>query len=184
MMSPRLDAGPDTVHWGFFEAGLPPRLTINSGDRVVVSTVSGTVEMMPPEPLMVPGHICTGPIAVRGAKTGQVLQVDIEAIDLNYDWGFNNIAPLRGGLPDDFAEERVIHIPLDRERMVGRLPWGMELPLRPFFGVMAVAPPPAWGTLSTLPPRRNGGNIDNKELIAGTTLYLPIFVDGALFSVG
>jgi len=199
MMSPRLDAGPDTVHWGFFEAGLPPRLTINSGDRVVVSTVSGTVEMMPPEPLtvpealsaiqarvqrrMVPGHICTGPIAVRGAKTGQVLQVDIEAIDLNYDWGFNNIAPLRGGLPDDFAEERVIHIPLDRERMVGRLPWGMELPLRPFFGVMAVAPPPAWGTLSTLPPRRNGGNIDNKELIAGTTLYLPIFVDGALFSV-
>ena len=121
---------------------------------------------------------------MRGAKTGQVLQVDIEAIDLNYDWGFNNIAPLRGGLPDDFAEERVIHIPLDRERMVGRLPWGMELPLRPFFGVMAVAPPPAWGTLSTLPPRRNGGNIDNKELIAGTTLYLPIFVDGALFSVG
>src|SRR5664280_395467 len=152
MMSPRLDAGPDTVHWGFFEAGLPPRLTINSGDRVVVSTVSGTVEMMPPEPLtvpealsaiqarvqrrMVPGHICTGPIAVRGAKTGQVLQVDIEAIDLNYDWGFNNIAPLRGGLPDDFAEERVIHIPLDRERMVGRLPWGMELPLRPFFGCL------------------------------------------------
>jgi acetamidase/formamidase len=200
MMCPRLDAGPDTVHWGFFEAGLPPRLTINSGDRVVVSTVSGTVEMMPPEPLlvpqvlsaiqtrvqrrMVPGHICTGPIAVLGAKAGQVLQVDIETIDLNYDWGFNNIAPLRGGLPDDFAEERVIHIPLDRERMVGRLPWGMEVPLRPFFGVMAVAPPPAWGTLSTLPPRRNGGNIDNKELIAGTTLYLPIFVDGALFSVG
>ena len=133
---------------------------------------------------MVPGHICTGPIAVLGAKAGQVLQVDIETIDLNYDWGFNNITPLRGGLPDDFAEERVIHIPLDRERMVGRLPWGMEVPLRPFFGVMAVAPPPAWGTLSTMPPRRNGGNIDNKELIAGTTLYLPIFVDDDLFSVG
>jgi acetamidase/formamidase len=199
-MTTRLDAGPDTVHWGFFEAKLPPVLTVDSGDRVVVSTVSGTAEMMPKPPLqvpaalraiqasdrrrMVPGHICTGPIAVRGAKAGQVLQVDIEKVDLHYDWGFNNIAPLRGGLPDDFHEERVIHIPLDRDRMVGRLPWGMEVPLRPFFGVMAVAPPPAWGTLSTLPPRRNGGNIDNKELIAGTTLYLPVFVDDALFSVG
>jgi acetamidase/formamidase len=68
--------------------------------------------------------------------------------------------------------------------MVGRLPWGMEVPLRPFFGVMAVAPPPAWGVISTLPPRKNGGNLDNKELIAGTTLYLPIHVDGALFSAG
>ena len=68
--------------------------------------------------------------------------------------------------------------------MTGRLPWGLELPLRPFFGVMAVAPPAAWGSVSTLPPRRNGGNLDNKELVAGTTLYLPIHVDGALFSVG
>jgi acetamidase/formamidase len=75
-------------------------------------------------------------------------------------------------------------IPLDRERMTGRLPWGLELPLKPFFGVMAVAPPAAWGSLSTLPPRRNGGNLDNKELVAGTILYLPIHVDGALFSVG
>jgi len=199
-MNARIDAGPDTVHWGFFEAVLPPCLTVNSGDRVTVSTVSGTAEMMPPPPLsvpaalsdiqahvqrrIVPGHICTGPIAVRGARVGQVLQIDIEAIELHYDWGFNNIAPLRGGLPDDFAEERLIHILLDRTRMVGRLPWGMEVPLRPFFGVMAVAPPRAWGTLSTLPPRRNGGNIDNKELVAGATLYLPIFVDGALFSAG
>jgi acetamidase/formamidase len=64
------------------------------------------------------------------------------------------------------------------------MPWGQELPLRPFFGVMAVAPPAAWGKVSTLPPRRNGGNLDNKELVAGATLYLPIHVDGALFSVG
>ena len=64
------------------------------------------------------------------------------------------------------------------------MPWGLELPLRPFFGVMAVAPPAAWGSVSTLPPRKNGGNLDNKELVAGTTLYLPIHVDGALFSVG
>jgi acetamidase/formamidase len=68
--------------------------------------------------------------------------------------------------------------------MIGRLPWGMEIELRPFFGVMGVAPPAAWGAVSTLPPRQNGGNLDNKELVAGTTLYLPIFTDGALFSAG
>jgi acetamidase/formamidase len=199
-MNARLEAGPQTVHWGFFEAGLAPQATIDSGDRITISTVSGTAEMMPGKPLvvppaltaihqqvtrkLVPGHICTGPVAVRGARAGQVLQVDIEAVDFHYDWGFNNIAPLRGGLPDDFDEERVIHIPFDGARNVGLLPWGMEVPLRPFFGVLAVAPPPAWGTLSTLPPRKNGGNIDNKELVAGTTLYLPVFVDGALFSAG
>jgi acetamidase/formamidase len=73
---------------------------------------------------------------------------------------------------------------LDRPRKCWRLPWGQEVPLAPFFGVMGTAPPPAWGMISTAPPRRNGGNLDNKELVAGTTLYLPIFVEGALFSVG
>lgn len=199
-MAPRLEAGPQTVHWGYFDASLPPVLTIESGDEVVITTVSGGPDMMPPAPLvvpsslsaihrhvtrrMVPGHICTGPIAVRGARAGHVLQVEIGAIDLHYDWGFNNISPLRGTLPYDFDESRLIHIPLDREAQTGRLPWGTEIPLRPFFGVMAVAPPPAWGAISTLPPRPNGGSIDNRELITGTTLYLPVYVDDALFSVG
>ncbi len=199
MTSHRLDAGPETVHWGFFDARLAPLLTVDSGESVTISTVSGAPEMMPGAdfaippalaavqaavPQKLPGHMCTGPIAVRGARAGQVLQVDIEAIDLHYDWGYNFVRPLSGALPDDFDDFRLIHIRLDRSRMVGRLPWGMEIPLRPFFGVMAVAPPPAWGMISTLPPRRNGGNLDNKELVAGTTLYLPVFVDEALFSVG
>src|SRR5256714_5852125 len=94
------------------------------------------------------------------------------------------IGPIAGALPDDFDTLTLIHIPLDREKNIGRLPWGLDLPLAPFFGVMAVAPPPGWGMISTLPPRRNGGNLDNKELVAGTTLYLPIHVDGALFSCG
>jgi acetamidase/formamidase len=68
--------------------------------------------------------------------------------------------------------------------MTGRMPWGQEIPLKPFYGVMAVAPPAAWGKIATPPPRRNGGNMDLKELVAGSTLYLPIFTDGALFSVG
>jgi acetamidase/formamidase len=195
----RIDASPETVHWGYFDAGLAPRLTVESGDTVTISTVSGGPEVMPQAPFAIPealtavhaamrpklpGHICTGPVAVRGAKAGQVLEVRIEDIQLHYDWGFTYVGPQKGALPDDFDEMHLMHIPLDRERMTGRMPWGLELPLRPFFGVMAVAPPAGWGSLSTLPPRRNGGNLDNKELVAGTTLYLPIHVDGALFSVG
>ena len=199
-MTHRIDAGPETVHWGYFDGTLKPLLAIDSGERVTLSTVSGTSEQMPPPPLeippalpaiheqvkrrMIPGHICVGPVAVRGACPGQVLQVDIEAIELNYDWGYNLVGPLRGALPYDFAEDRLIHIPLDREKMTGRLPWGLDIQLKPFFGVMAAAPPPAWGMISTMPPRKNGGNLDNKELVAGATLYLPIFVEGALFSVG
>ena len=198
-MPDHLEPNPDNVHWGYFDAGLSPRLTIASGERVTISTVSGAPELMPGPPLVVPPalpaihakitpklgpHICTGPVAVKGARPGQVLQVDIEAIDPFYDWGYNAVRPLAGALPYDFPEYRQIHIVLDRTRRCWRLPWGQEIPLAPFFGVMGTAPPPAWGTISTAPPRKNGGNLDNKELVAGTTLYLPVFVDGALFSVG
>ncbi len=202
MATHRLDAAPETVHWGFFDASLKPLIAVEPGDSVVISTVSGGPTQLPragsgltvpdalpaiharvPQKLGGP-HIMTGPVAVRGAKAGQVLEVRIKAIDLNYDWGYNVIRPLAGALPDDFEESRLIHIPLDRERMVGRLPWGLELPLSPFFGIMLTAPPSAWGAVASPPPRRNGGNMDNKELVAGTTLYLPIYVDGALFSVG
>jgi acetamidase/formamidase len=197
--SQRLDASPETVHWGYFDAKLPAVLRIDSGDSVTISTVSGGREVMPPAPLLVPpalaaihaacqpklpGHICTGPVAITGAKPGQVLEVRIKDIRLNYDWGYNFSGPLTGALPDDFPQRHLMHITLDRDRMIGRLPWGGELALRPFFGVMAVAPPAAWGSISTLPPRRNGGNLDNKELVAGSTLYLPIHVEEALFSVG
>ena len=199
MANHRLDAGPETVHWGFFDAALKPLMTVESGDTVTISTVSGMADQMPAAPLTVPpglaaihrqvtqklpGHICTGPVAVKGAKAGQVLEVRIKDIQLHYDWGYNMIRPLSGALPDDFHEKRLIHIPLDKENNTGRLPWGLDLPLAPFFGVMGTAPPPQWGMVSTLPPRRNGGNLDNKELVAGTTLYLPIHVDGALFSAG
>jgi acetamidase/formamidase len=197
--SHRLDAGAETVHWGYFDAKLPPLITVESGDTVTMSTVSGGREVMPSPPFKIPealaavqarvrpvlpGHMCTGPVAIKGAKARQVLEVRIKAIELNYDWGYNFSGPLTGALPDDFPERHLMHIALDGKKMTGRLPWGLELPLKPFFGVMAVAPPAAWGKVSTLPPRKNGGNLDNKELVAGSTLYLPILVDGALFSVG
>src|SRR4029078_12143655 len=91
---------------------------------------------------------------------------------------------LAGALPDDFKAMRQIHIPLDKKRMIGKLPWGVACRLKPFFAIMAVAPPDAWGMINSPPPRRNGGNMDNKELVAGTTLYLPVHTDGALFSCG
>jgi acetamidase/formamidase len=131
-----------------------------------------------------PGHILTGPVAVTGAMPGDALQVDILDISLSQDWGFNFIAPLKGTLPNDFQSTHQTIIPLDATRGVATLPWGLELKLAPFFGVMGVAPPPNWGRISTIEPRVHGGNIDNKELVAGTTLYLPVFAEGALFSCG
>lgn len=195
-----LRAAPKTCHWGFFDATLKPVLAIASGDDVTVDTLSGGPETLPdanrfrilPEHLdvhatserMLPGHILTGPIAVDGAEPGDVLEVEILDIKLRQDWGWNLIRPLSGTLPDDFHETRLINIPLDETRMVGRLPWGLDLPLKPFFGVMGVAPPPAWGRIGSLIPRAMGGNLDNKELIPGAKLYLPVFVPGALFSCG
>jgi acetamidase/formamidase len=91
---------------------------------------------------------------------------------------------LGGTVPDDFREKHEVLIPLDRERMIGVLPWGLELKLALFFGVMGVAPPPAWEKITSVVPRAHGGNLDNKELGAGAILYLPVFVEGALFSCG
>ncbi|MDA9409329.1 acetamidase/formamidase family protein [Bradyrhizobium sp. CCBAU 45384] len=195
-----LHASAETCHWGFFEASLKPVLTVASGDEVTVDTISGGPEVIPdrsrfhvpPEMAevhaksdrMVPGHILTGPIAVGGAEPGDVLQVDILDVKLRQDWGWNLIKPLAGTLPDDFHETRLLNIPLDRARMVGRMPWGLDLPLKPFFGVMGVSPPAGWGRISSLVPRAMGGNLDNKELGAGATLYLPVFVPGAMFSCG
>jgi acetamidase/formamidase len=200
-MSHRLDANSDTVHWGYLDASIAPKLTINSGDEITLSTVSGGPDMLPPWPASIPsgltdihtklgkpilpGHICTGPIAVRGAKAGHVLQIDILDISLHYDFGYTYVRPLSGALPDEASDFRRFPSRIDRVAKSALMPWGHEIPLNnPFFGVMVTAPPPEWGQINTLPPRRNGGNLDNKELIAGTTLYLPVFVDGANFSVG
>ncbi|MCK0102727.1 acetamidase/formamidase family protein [Pseudohalocynthiibacter aestuariivivens] len=198
-MSVVLKASTETCHWGFFDAALPPTLTIESGDKITIDSISGGPQNLPgagfhvpPELLemhaagvpTIPGHLLTGPVAIAGAMPGDVLQVDILDVALRQDWGFNLIRPLAGTLPQDFPEPHHTIIPLDADRGVGTLPWGLELDLNPFFGVMGVAPPPAWGRISTIEPRVNGGNIDNKELVAGTTLYLPVFAEGALFSCG
>ncbi len=194
-----LPSTPETVHWGYFEASRRAVLEVDSGDTVTIHCLSAEPEDLPPEPFEVPPehrevhahcergpgpHFMTGPVWVGGAEAGDVLEVRILECKLRQDWGWNLIQPLLGTLPEDFTEQRRLHIPIDREAMVARLPWGAEVPLRPFFGVMGVAPPPNWGRISSIQPRAHGGNMDNKELVAGTTLFLPVFNPGALFSAG
>jgi acetamidase/formamidase len=130
------------------------------------------------------GHILTGPVAVRGAEPGDALEVRIRAIELTADWGWNVIRPLRGTLPEDFPKFERRTIPIDRKGMLARLPWGPALPLRPFFGILGTAPRPEYGRVSSIEPREFGGNMDCKEFIAGTSLFLPVFVPGANFSAG
>jgi len=189
---------PATVHWGYLDAKIPPRLTIKPGDTVTVDTVSGGLADVGDTSIMLPHHreiceklrpspgphILTGPIAIEGAEPGDTLEVRIKSIELTVDWGWNLIRPLRGTLPEDYPAFRCRVIPIDRRAMTAKLPWGPVVPLRPFFGILAVAPRPEYGVCSSVEPREFGGNIDNKELLAGTSLHLPVFVPGAHFSAG
>jgi len=189
----------ETCHRGFFDATLKPVLRVKSGDTVVIDTVTGGPGLVPdpakfhvPEVLgpileqlpQVGPHILTGPVYVEGAKPGNVLEVRIHDVKVIQDWGFNIIVPLLGTLPRDYDEMIYNNIPIDLEKQVGIMPWGLELPLRPFFGVMGVAPPPGWGQITSVAPQASAGNLDNKELVAGSTLYLPVFAEGGLFSCG
>jgi acetamidase/formamidase len=199
MTSHYLTASPETCHWGVFAADLKAVLRVASGDRVIIDTVSGSPEVLPPDGFQIPpelldiharsvrnlpGHILTGPVAVDGALPGDALEVRIVEVKLRQDWGYNVIRPLSGTIPEDFDAYRHLNIPLDTARNVARMPWGMELPLAPFFGIMGVAPPVHWGRINTIVPRAHGGNLDNKELRAGATLWLPVHTKDALFSCG
>ncbi len=197
-----LTATPATTSWGLFDAAIPPALTVAPGDTVVMECVcAGGPDALPPpalrlaippaltaihaaRPPRASGHVVTGPVAIEGAEPGDALEIRIEAIELGAEWGFCGFRPLVGTLPEDFPHRALSHIPIDAARRMAVLPWGPELPLAPFFGVMGVAPPPEWGTISTIQPRAHGGNLDNKELVAGTSLFLPVWTKGALFSAG
>ncbi|MGE5145963.1 MAG: acetamidase/formamidase family protein [Candidatus Eiseniibacteriota bacterium] len=194
-----LEASPETCHWGYLDAALKPVLKVASGDTVTVHCLSGGHPELPGAPYTIlpehknvidnivhkfGPHILTGPIEVAGAEPGDVLEVKIEAIQLRQDWGWNQMWPLKGSLPEDFPQHRLLHLPIDRNAMTTRMPWGTVVPLRPFFGIMAVAPKPVYGTVSSVEPREFGGNMDNKEFVPGTSLLLPVQTKGALFSAG
>lgn len=203
-----LDPTPETVAWGWYDAAGKPVLTIASGDELDVGAVStcnpttlvrngvdsteleasatkiyaartaGTLKSGPG------GHILTGPIYVEGADSGDVLEVRIKRIDLSIPYACNGFSMNRGFLPEDFKYSKSKIIRLDSARMIGHFADGIDIPLHPFFGSMGVAPPAAMGRVNSAPPGIHAGNLDNKELVAGTTLYIPIHTKGALFEIG
>ena len=194
-----LKATPQTVHTGFFDATIPPVLTINSGDTVSLSTMmlmDGQLRCgMTMEELFakrqsyvdrkVGPHTLTGPIFVKGAEPGDVLEIRIQRL-VPASCGVTYHMPGKmnlGGLPEDFAAGQFKTLQLDLQKMETTFAPGIIIPLRPFLGVMGVAPKPGEKRPAAVPDYF-GGNIDNKELVAGTTLYLPVNAPGALFSTG
>ncbi len=199
-----LQPTPKTVAYGHYDAKTPPVLRIKSGDTVEVHTLitstPARLEAAGVKPDRIEsslreivatvtdkgpgGHILTGPIYIEGAEAGDVLEVRIQSINLAIPYAYTAFGPGRGFLPEDFPTSKMKIIPLDEKRMVGRFGDGIEIPLHPFFGSMGVAPPEAAGRISSAPPGIHAGNLDNKELVAGTTLFIPIHARGALFEVG
>jgi acetamidase/formamidase len=200
----KLLSTPRTVHWGYYDAAQAPVLRVRSGDTVEIRTamidtpealersgvVAGQIDQASREIHQAiknrgPGpHILTGPVFIESAEPGDVLEVQIESIRLGLPYAVNVFVPGMGVLPEDFPYEYRKLIPLDEKRMVARFSPGVEIPIRPFFGSMGVAPPDSLGRINSGPPWIHAGNLDNKELVAGTTLYIPVHVRGALFSVG
>ena len=201
-----LPATPDTVAWGNYDASAKPVLTIQSGDTVTVHTLltnsptgleragvtPGEVEAslravfagVPAERRGPGGHILTGPIAIAGAEPGDTLEVRILKIGLAIPYAYNGFGPTTGTLPDEFPYRRTKIVPLDRAAMIARFAAGIEVPLHPFFGSMGDAPPPAFGRYDSTAPNIMGGNMDDRRLVAGSTLFLPVHAPGALFEVG
>ena len=201
-----LEVTPQTVAWGNYDAAAKPVLTVRSGDTVVVHTLLTNSPTglerngVPPDQVeaslrevyaKVPatargpgGHILTGPIEIAGAEPGDTLEIRILKIDLAIPYAYNGFRYGAGILTDEFPYARTKIIPLDKARMVAHFGAGITIPLHPFFGSMGVAPPASFGRYDSTPPTVNGGNMDNKELVAGTTLYLPVYAKGALFEVG
>ena len=195
---------PKTIAWGYYDSASKPVLKIKSGDIVEVQTLlasspkslegaflpAGEVEQALRDIFKEVkdrgpgGHILTGPIYIEGAEPGDTLEVRIKDIKLAIGYGYTGFGPKRGFLPEDFDRSRSKIIRLDEKRMLGLFGKDIEIPLRPFFGCMGVAPPPSAGRVSSGPPGVHAGNLDNKELIAGTTLFIPVHVPGALFAVG
>ncbi len=197
-----LAATPQTICWGYYWSKAKPTLRIHSGDQVKIQTVSGNPERLmaagvKPDDIQPAlkevyekvtdkgpgGHLLTGPVYIEEAEPGDVLEVKILKITMDVPYAYNGFGPTTGVFPDEFPYQRIKLIPLDRERSIGNFAPGIQIPLRPFFGSMGIAPP---GTtrLNSAPPWIHAGNMDNKELTAGTTLYIPVHTKGALFEVG
>ncbi len=129
------------------------------------------------------GHFLTGPVFVEGAEPGDVLEVQIRSVKLAVNYALNSMGG-NGTLADEFPQGGPKIIRLDAKRMIAPFAPGVEVPLHPFFGSIGIAPPLSAGRVSSTPPGMHAGNLDNHELVAGTTLYIPVQATGALFQVG
>jgi acetamidase/formamidase len=200
----RLEATPATVAYGYYWSDAKPALRIASGDIIDVDTLltnspaglarAGVADDKIQASLKAivtevtgdrrgpGGHILTGPVYVEGAAPGDVLDVKILSIDFAIDYGYNGCSGFMPERCDRLVGIKII--PLDRKSMTAEFEPGIVVPLRPFFGSMGVAPAPEAGRVSSNPPGRHAGNLDNKELVVGSTLYIPVFAPGALFEIG
>ena len=199
----QLPATPTTVAYGYYWSEAKPAIRVSSGDVVEFETMltntPAGLERIGVKAEDIPqnlrdivtqdtgalkgpgGHILTGPIYVEGADSGDVLEVRIQSITLPIAYGYNGCS----GFMRELCEVRGSKlIQMDRQKMTAEVAPGIVVPLRPFFGSMGVAPAPALGRVSSNPPSRHAGNLDNRELVAGTTLYIPVFAKGALLEIG
>jgi acetamidase/formamidase len=207
-----LRATPDTVSWGHIRVDREPVLRIRPGQTVRIDTVShqglttskdpvdlfGVAGISPAEVLPeateiyrtvkraegAGAHVVTGPIHVEGVRAGDMLEVRVLDVEFRVPYGINATGPGRGAAPEFLSQPAQKIIQLDLARNVALFASGVEVPLAPFMGIVAVAPPPETPRVSTRPPGPFGGNLDFKHLVAGSTLYLPVFNDGALFYTG
>jgi acetamidase/formamidase len=199
-----LPLAPEHVHWGYYDARLAPALRVASGDRVRVETMvagglqrlrlAGVPDADIPESLKAveqrvtergPGaHPMSGPIFVETAEPGDTLEVRIMAIEFLHNFGVNAFSPGGGVLPDEFPYAGLRLLRWRPGATSVEFKPGVTLPLAPFFGSIGVAPPPLVGRISSRPPGWHGGNLDNKDLVSGSVLYLPVHVPGALLSIG
>ena len=198
----KLEATPTTVAYGYYSPTATPALRIASGDVVEVTTMlTNTPDRLEragvapndvePELREIVGkvtdkgpggHILTGPIYVEGADSGDVLEVRVLEITPKLKYGYNGCAGFLRANCEQGAGTKII--PIDAKKMTAEFAPGIVIPLKPFFGSMGVAPAMSAGRISSNPPSTHAGNLDNKELVAGTTLYIPIHVAGALFEIG
>lgn len=203
---------PENMVWGYFGADVPPVFNVKDGDVVEIQTVnpSGVSRTNPeefytknklpldqhaqeviailknvkPEPSGIRGHMLTGPVYIDGAQPGDSLEIRILDITFPAGFGVNSVWPGGGGIPDAVTTRETFVYRYDAKRKMALLKEGVEVPLKPFMGVMAVSPPADLGRQSSIPPAFFGGNLDIKHLTKGTTLHLPISVPGALFTTG
>ncbi len=200
----RLEATPSTIAYGYYWSDARPALRIASGDIIDVDTLltnspTGLARAGVPEDKIQQslktivaevtgdrrgpgGHILTGPVYVEGAMPGDVLEVKILSIDFPIDYGYNGCSGIVPENCERGVPSRIMAI--DTKTMTSQFAPGIVIPLKPFFGSIGVAPAAELGRVSSNPPGRHAGNLDNKELVAGSTLFIPVFVPGALFEVG